>query len=1272
MAINGITTTDDNGVNRVNNNQDLDGAVASGATIVLSGGSARLRATSANGLLATRTQIKVTADVTNGQDNNAVITYGVRENTTNRVIFREFSSILFAALNTRKNILISELSDSAVIEASNTRQLYVYTQTGATLRNASLLGINVLEIYAPPSVLFNVTVRDANFGYLNWQAGRLDFLGFDVENIQTAHAWLGAGNSGNNSSYHWNNRPSFDNTRIYFQHSNGEYFEGKTISWNFIDRDNGFPVDDVSVIFSSDLGTPGDLNTRGSFITNMMGRLAGTYDSQVRTNGANEERPTLYIVNAFSDQTGNDHSANNGNSYNIVNVVSSVEIKSFLHNAPDGHLRNNTLTLTEEIGQLAPDHTVDTYEDFVLVRDTRLTETNQTTINSYVITHTDDRLYDTAKLKWRDNNNYPLPDKDGNTVIFGSHNLYFAVEYTTDSTYNVGEYAVRGTTVYRNTTAVTMPELFNASKWTNIGTVPYVYDVTTDTIVAVVLDSYTGNIMTTGSVNASRITLNGGIVDADGDSFFIFDGVAIWSLFSDSEYTTAIANGTTNSWRFNIADYPVNTPIYARLTTPNGVRFEREFTIQQEGRNFLTIDNTVSFQEAVAIMNRFKFSANDDVIGTLDGEEVVTDNASRVASRATGFSTPGNVAGVIAPLTQQINQNEGILNTIQTQTDKLNTTLVEEGGSFVWTTASLINSPTSFKEVTNINVVTDQTHFTIAQGATNDDAYNGVVAFFTNNSGHASYAIISDYVGASKTITLAEAPVNFTLAGGETILITTVLNVDTSGVSSQVVNRLERSIDDGGLLSMIRESTRQLQYSDGGDVVATLDNELVTTDTNSRNASKAEVIDPYILRTTITAINNAEQTQFTIDTGPTNSDGINGFICVIVGGAEVGHATISDYLGGNRIVTLENPIQFSIAVGDSFRVLNTRASADVDLSTLTIPTAQQNADAVESTLTIPSASDIATAVDNELTIPTPTDTASAVRTELSTELGRIDENISDTKDANIVQVGGTDVTSVDDFKADVSNVGGGGGDGLSGNDRQTLIDIRDAVIVPTYRVIGIDTNRYSSNTNTNPIQLQSEFRENNVLFDPHQIVSIEIYPSFDDAMQSTNRISTATNISMVSVGLYEYDVARLETAGTYYERVRFVAVDGGNEEFVINSFSVVNTGTPRQVNPDTIGTATVEINTFNILGGTLSNKDVVVRVRMPRSSYIYSGTNVGIVIERSYNSTNGVISLTLTETDLLGQDAYYIISIDGTDYTRKVRVPAGVGTANIETLPRVF
>lgn len=58
-----------------------------------------------------------------------------------------------------------------------------------------------------------------------------------------------------------------------------------------------------------------------------------------------------------------------------------------------------------------------------------------------------------------------------------------------------------------------------------------------------------------------------------------------------------------------------------------------------------------------------------------------------------------------------------------------------------------------------------------------------------------------------------------------------------------------------------------------------------------------------------------------------------------------------------------------------------------------------------------------TAFSLSLPIPSAIDNASAIRTELSTELDRIDENISAEKDVNIKKVNGVAITSIDDFKA---------------------------------------------------------------------------------------------------------------------------------------------------------------------------------------------------------------------------------------------------------------
>lgn len=71
---------------------------------------------------------------------------------------------------------------------------------------------------------------------------------------------------------------------------------------------------------------------------------------------------------------------------------------------------------------------------------------------------------------------------------------------------------------------------------------------------------------------------------------------------------------------------------------------------------------------------------------------------------------------------------------------------------------------------TTIATLASQTSFTLTAGSADDDAYNGAVAVFTDQSTSTQKAFvpISDYTGSTKTITLSAAPA-FTIAVGDTI-----------------------------------------------------------------------------------------------------------------------------------------------------------------------------------------------------------------------------------------------------------------------------------------------------------------------------------------------------------------------------------------------------------------------------------------------------------------------------------------------------------------------
>ena len=74
---------------------------------------------------------------------------------------------------------------------------------------------------------------------------------------------------------------------------------------------------------------------------------------------------------------------------------------------------------------------------------------------------------------------------------------------------------------------------------------------------------------------------------------------------------------------------------------------------------------------------------------------------------------------------------------------------------------------------TTIATLASQTSFTLEEGSADDNAYNGCIAFVHDlaSAVQVSFALISDYTGATKTVTLRADPGVFTMAAGDNISI---------------------------------------------------------------------------------------------------------------------------------------------------------------------------------------------------------------------------------------------------------------------------------------------------------------------------------------------------------------------------------------------------------------------------------------------------------------------------------------------------------------------
>lgn len=548
----------------------------------------------------------------------------------------------------RKNIFLSELTRSKIIHQDSANGLYIYTPPDAILEEVLFNGTQTWEIVGVPSIASGIKLQDVTYGFLNWEAGRLDFLYIEVSS-NTADAWLGNGNSGNNQAYMWNS-VAFDNTKIRLQNVNGTLYEGNTASWRFIDQETLANVDDVLVIYDSDFS--GSRTELGRYTTNANGLLQGTYDSQNDTTGADIERPTLFVLNNYTDQAGSDHSAGGGFTYSNIAVTAYVEIRSYLYDQPAGFSVSDSFSMADPIGELAPDYTVSQYELFRLMADSNLTELNKTTVLAYASLDTPETLYDRAKAEWRDNDDFPLISRNGSLIDLGAYDIDIDATATSAYAFSGNKITIKSSNFVGDMTTTGFITLLNGAIFTGTrtdanGTIAppntasvtnivagsrlQVYNVTTATEVvnqAVAGTSYSANYTegtdyTAGDTVRVRLTCQSGTNACDWFQISTAATSTGWSIVADqstlSAYTTIGIDGSTvTEYSLDGGNIQVDANdldgsstkkrlvawYYYAGTTETGIRdFFRGIELEDEGNAKinvsivdLTVDNTSSMQ----------------------------------------------------------------------------------------------------------------------------------------------------------------------------------------------------------------------------------------------------------------------------------------------------------------------------------------------------------------------------------------------------------------------------------------------------------------------------------------------------------------------------------------------------------------------------------------------------------------------------------------------------------------------------------------------------
>lgn len=184
-----------------------------------------------------------------------------------------------------------------------------------------------------------------------------------------------------------------------------------------------------------------------------------------------------------------------------------------------------------------------------LPNDVLITEQDKAIVDGYTELDTPQKFYDRAKAFLVDNyagEIATIVNRSGNTIDAGSYDI------------NIN------------------PNATNA----------FIFDGTTITIKA---NLFTGSIITTGTVTLQNgATINGGVIDSNGDSFISFSGVNSWVVYPSAidrdNNTNAIESGSGN-YRFTFAGV---TTFYARVVK-DGVVFLVEIPINEAGETIFAL-----------------------------------------------------------------------------------------------------------------------------------------------------------------------------------------------------------------------------------------------------------------------------------------------------------------------------------------------------------------------------------------------------------------------------------------------------------------------------------------------------------------------------------------------------------------------------------------------------------------------------------------------------------------------------------------------------------
>jgi len=266
------------------------------------------------------------------------------------------------------------------------------------------------------------------------------------------------------------------------------------------------------------------------------------------------------------------------------------------------------------------------------------------------------------------------------------------------------------------------------------------------------------------------------------------NGAGLSALPWNSSWDSEVQSECTDA--LNVYDGPTNSELVAAFTEIKGATWASATDTLEEIR--ARGDTAWRTATSVTVSDKTGFSLVADqsgvtvgtinliagTIGTLDALDTAQDsqhtttqaNQTTILNRIGAFTGSGvnTVLGFLKASLSKVATNPSDLGGTYDAATDANEAIRDEGDTS-WGSSGTNPNVLLTAEIA---VVTDQTHFTLATGSTEDDAYKdqSVVLYDDTNSDYPSIRKATAYTGATKTLTIDSAP-DFTLGADDSIRI---------------------------------------------------------------------------------------------------------------------------------------------------------------------------------------------------------------------------------------------------------------------------------------------------------------------------------------------------------------------------------------------------------------------------------------------------------------------------------------------------------------------